>query len=55
MRTKPVIGITTDYDMQENRYYLREEYEKAIAECGGIPVGIFAPAGRPVQWSGGAR
>ena len=31
MRTKPVIGITTDYDMQENRYYLREEYEKAIA------------------------
>ena len=54
MRTKPVIGITTDYDMQENRYYLREEYEKAIAECGGIPVGIFAPAGRPVQWSGGA-
>ena len=55
MRTKPVIGITTDYDMQENRYYLREEYEKAVVECGGIPVGIFAPAGRPVQWSGGAE
>ncbi|MFQ9798689.1 MAG: hypothetical protein ACLR23_06800 [Clostridia bacterium] len=50
-----MIGITTDYDDAGEPVLSERENMKAVVECGGIPVGIFAPAGRPVQWSGGAE
>jgi putative glutamine amidotransferase len=35
---KPVIGITSDYQLNEKNYFLAEAYVQAINSCAGIPL-----------------
>nr|WP_319489366.1 gamma-glutamyl-gamma-aminobutyrate hydrolase family protein [uncultured Caproiciproducens sp.] len=36
--TKPVIGITPLYDTEQERLWMRQNYLRAIAETGGVPL-----------------
>ncbi len=36
----PIIGILPQYDMQRNRWFLCEPYERAVRAAGGIPLVI---------------
>ncbi len=35
---KPIIGITSNYNLEENSFGLREYYVSSVSEAGGIPV-----------------
>ncbi len=35
---KPIIGLSTGYDLEENTYVLREYYVEAIMKAGGLPL-----------------
>lgn len=35
---KPIIGVTSSYENEKDRYYLSQAYIKSIEEAGGIPV-----------------
>ena len=40
---RPIIGITTDIDVADNRRFVRPAYALAVERCGGIPV-VLSPA-----------
>lgn len=39
---QPLIGILPQYDMERKRWFLCEEYQRAVFRAGGLPVLIFA-------------
>lgn len=55
---QPIIGITPDFDLSENKYKLHKDYASAIADAGGYPIMLLPQSPLPpfldgVVFSGG--